>query len=89
MRLAFTPDVERELEAIVDDLLELSSSAADRFADAFDRTTARLVAFPLSGPAIDDQFRLALVGTTGYVLGYQVADDMVLITSVRHGSQRR
>lgn len=89
MKLAFAPDAERELEAIIDSLFEFSEAAANRFADAFDETAARLVAFPYSGPVVVGGFRMALVGSTGYLVGYQVVADTVRIMSVRHGSQRK
>jgi plasmid stabilization system protein ParE len=88
MKLAFTPDAERELTAVIDALFELSPPAAARFAEAFDNTTGRLLTFPYSGPAVDGQFRVAVIGSSGYVLGYQVAGDTVMITSIRHGSRR-
>jgi plasmid stabilization system protein ParE len=86
--IEFSPRADRDLDEIVSFLLRQSRQAAERFAEAFDQTTARLVLFPESGAPRPRRRRIAPVANTAYVISYRFRVGQLLILGVKHGAQR-
>lgn len=79
---------ERDLESVVQFLVDHSKPAAVRFAEAFQSSVFRLREFPEMGVE-RGRFRWLLIGTTGYGLIYTYEENVVRIVSVRSARDPR
>ena len=93
MKLVVTPRARRDLEILVDWVAERSPRAARRASEQIYASFRRLVEYPASAPAIDDDnHRREVVvsfGRDGFVIRYQTIEDFLVIERVYHGLQDR
>ncbi len=91
MRLVVTPLARRDIERLIDAVAEIAPLAARRASEQIYAGFRRLLEYPASAPAIDEQRREAVVsfGRDGFVIRYQIVGDFLIVERVYHGLQDR
>jgi len=87
MRLIFHPLVRKDLRGILDYYDERSDSAGDRFYEAFDDARQRIKIAPTQFHLLDESRRRCDLAKFPYHLVFEVEEDEVLITVLRHNKR--
>ncbi len=90
LRLRLLRQADADLDALLGWLDSQNSAAAREAAHAIWVAIDQLLAFPLSAPKIGD-FREKTVrfGRDGFMIRYEIVDDLVLVRRIFHGRQDR
>lgn len=86
-RLIWSEASLRDIGRIDDFLMSENPMAAARIARAIRATVLRLIDYPRSGRAFDEDFRVLGVRTTPYLIVYRLRVGEVQIARIRHGSE--
>jgi toxin ParE1/3/4 len=93
MRLRYSPQARRDLDAIAQYILERNPAASKRVGDRIRRTAELLSEFPLIGhPGILPGTREFVVPGLPYIIIYRVdpgEERAVVIVGIHHGAQDR
>ena len=87
----YLPIAEDDLNEIVDNLLEYSADAANKFIDKLESLESRLSMFPESAAPIRDKllqsrgYRMAVIGD--YLLFYTIRSESVYVMRIIHGKR--
>ncbi len=87
MRLTFHPSVRKDLRGILGYYDERSDSAGDRFYAAFDDARQKIKMAPLQFHLLDDFRRRCDLAKFPYHLVFEIAEDEVFITVLRHNKR--
>jgi plasmid stabilization system protein ParE len=86
--IRFERKADEDLEEIVE-FLGVTSTAARRFAERFDRGIAQLLLFPESAPNDGTGVRVLYLTRTSYAIVYEFNESQLTILSVAHASRPR
>jgi toxin ParE1/3/4 len=82
------PSASRDLQKIADYFLTRNIEAGERLVQEFDRKCRNLVQFPHIGRSYEHLLpHLRGIPLSGYIILYEVTDEMVTILHVVHGQQ--
>ena len=87
MRLTFHPAVRKDLRGILDYYDKRSESAGNRFYEAFDEARQRIKMAPKHCHLLDHCRRRCDLETFPYHLVFEIRDDEVLVTVLRHNNR--
>jgi len=87
MKLTFHPAVRRDLRGILDYYDERSDSAGNRFYEAFDEARRRIKKTHTQFHLLDDCRRRCDLAKFPYHLVFEVRDDEVFVTVLRHNKR--
>lgn len=89
MKVVWTPAARRGREASLEFLLARNRLAALQATERFVLAADSLAGFPLRGRRSASTGSREPVSVPPYVVVYEVADDLVRVSRVLHGAQRR
>ena len=87
MKVTFHPSVRRDLRGILDYYDERSDSAGDQFYAAFDEARRKIKMAPRQFHLLDDCRRRCDLAKFPYHLVFEIEEDEVFITVLRHNKR--
>lgn len=88
MKLEYHPDASAELEEVTRYYVGKDPDVAERFLEAIDRVTRRILTMPESYPVYRATVRKALVAGFPYQIFFCLRDETVHLVAVAHSSRR-
>lgn len=88
-RVIWSPSAVREVERIIDYLMNFNPHAAANVADALISAGDSLANFAHRGRPVPRTNLRELVTSYPYIIRYRIADDIVRILRVRHAARRQ